>query len=173
MTNNSVGRWGLETGMGHGGGKSAKDVSVAETLDLLDNDFRAVAKAFDDQQFALWVGSGISFLRAPSLGKLIALALEHLRTRVTTNDANDRFAVTLRAALAMAGLSEADQAAVKYGVPFDTWPERDSIVHGLWGKYSRFLDLRIAGEDDDYLIWSAVDVRNEYGQLEDPDCEQS
>jgi hypothetical protein len=157
--------------MGDGGGKSAKDISVSETLELLDNDFSAVAKAFDDQQFALWVGSGISFLRAPSLGKLIALALEHLRARITTNDASDRFSVALRAALAMAGLSGASQAAIQFGVPFDTWPERDAIVDALWGKYSRFLDLRIAGEDDDYLIWTAVDVRKEYGQLKDPDCE--
>src|SRR5258708_3104322 len=164
-----VGDW--RPGMEGGGGKSAKDISVAETLELLDNGFSAVSKAFDNQQFALWVGSGISFLRAPSLGKLIALALEHLRVRITTNDASDRFAVTLKAALAMAGLSGAGQAAIQYGVPFDTWLERDAIVGALWGKYSRFLDLRIAGEDDDYLVWTAVDVRKEYGQLEDPDCE--
>ena len=87
--------------MAGGGAKSAKDISVAETFELLDKDFNAVAKAFDDQQFALWVGSGISFLRAPNLGELIRLALEHLRTRITTNDADDKFALTLKAALKM------------------------------------------------------------------------
>jgi len=157
--------------MAGGGGKSAKDISVAETLELLDQDFSAVAKAFDDQQFALWVGSGISFRRAPNLGKLIRLALEHLRVRITTNDAADRFAVTLKAALKMAGLSEAAVAAIDYTAPVDDWPVRAAIVDALWGKYSRFLDLRVAEEEDDYLVWTAVDVCKEYGHLDDPDCE--
>jgi hypothetical protein len=157
--------------MSGGGAKSAKDISVAETLELLDKDFSAVAKAFDDQQFALWVGSGISFLRAPNVGELIRLALEHLRTEITTNDAGDRFAVTLKSALKMAGLEEAAVAAIDYAAPVDAWPARDAIINELWGKYSRFLDLRVAGEDDDYLVWTAVNVRQEYGHLHDPDCE--
>lgn len=157
--------------MGFGGATSAKDITVTETLELFDNNFSSVAKAFDDQQFALWVGSGISLLRAPSVGKLIALALEHLRAKVTTNDANDKFAVALKAALTMAGLNAAAQEAIEYEAPFDTWPERKAIIDVLWGNYSRFLDLRITGEDDDYLVWTAVDVRKEYGELKDPDCE--
>lgn len=157
--------------MAVGGAKSAEDISVAETLELLDNDFSAVTKAFDDQQFALWVGSGISFFRAPGLRKLIGLAIEHLRARVTTNDAGDKFAATMKAALTMAGLKEPDLAAIQYGLPFEAWPEQKAIVDALWEKYSRFLDLRVTSEDDDYLLWTAVDVRKEYGHLDDPDCE--
>ena len=157
--------------MAGGGSKSAKDISVAETLNLLDTKFEEVARAFDDQQFALWVGSGISFLRAPSLGKLIELALEHLRERVTTSDENDRYAVALKAALRMAGLHDASIAAIDYGAPVKSWPSFNAIVDELWGKYSRFLDIRVLNEDDDYLLWTAVDVREEFGHLDDPDCE--
>lgn len=153
------------------GGISAKDITVAETLDLLDTDFKAVVKAFEEQRFALWVGSGISFLRAPNLGELIRLALEHLRAGVTTNDAADPFAVTLKAALKMAGLNDAAIGAADFAVPFDAWANRAAIIDKLWGQYSRFLDLGVQGQDDDYLIWSAVDVRKEYGHLQNPDAE--
>jgi hypothetical protein len=152
-------------------GKAANEITVAETLTLLDSDYTAVAKAFNNRGFALWVGSGISFGRAPSLGTLICLVIEHLRTRLSTKDDADRFGRALKKILHMAGLEEADLATLAYDQPFETWPLKSAIVEGLWQKYSTMLDVRISEEDDDYLLWSAVDVRHEYGHVADPDSE--
>jgi hypothetical protein len=55
----------------------ASTISVLETLHKLDNDFGAMAAAFEKGEFALWVGSGIS-RRAPSLGNLVTRAIEFL-----------------------------------------------------------------------------------------------
>ncbi|MDP1748677.1 MAG: hypothetical protein Q8L22_04395, partial [Reyranella sp.] len=144
---------------------------MGQTLGLLDTDFSAVAKAFGSRKFALWVGSGISFARAPSLGKLIGLTIEYLRSQVTTNDENDKFAVGLKKILQHAGMDDASIKSIDYALPFSSWPCCSQVTNNLWSKYSSMLDVRIKGEPDDFLLWTAVDVRKEYGGLSDPDCE--
>ncbi len=150
---------------------SADAITIAETLDLLDNRFAALSAAVERRGFAIWVGSGISLGRAPNVGEMLGRALEHLRQRADPTDANCRFRRTLGQAVEMSGLDEASCARVRFNVPFDNWPEKNDIIDGLWSRYAEVLDIRVTGEDDDYMLWEAVDVRNTYGTIDDPDCE--
>ena len=150
---------------------SADAITIAEALDLLDGRFAALSAAVERRGFALWVGSGISLGRAPNVGQMLGRALEHLRQRANPADANCRFRRALVRALEMSGLDEERRAGVQFDVPFDDWPEKEYIIEGLWDRYAQVLDIRIAGEDDDYMLWEAVDVRDTYGMIDDPDCE--
>src|SRR4051794_23269736 len=104
---------------------SAATISVTQTLALLDNQFAEVAKGITEDQYAFWLGSGISFGRLPGLKKLIGIALEHLRTRVSAGDADCRFRAAIDAAFAMASLGAADRAAINLEDPVSAWPARD------------------------------------------------
>ena len=150
---------------------SASVISVAQVLRLLETQFAAVAAALERRGFALWVGSGISLGRAPSVGGMLARALEHLRERVDRGNSNCKYRTALMEALQMAGLDGAARAAIDLHRPFGTWAQKAEIVTGLWNRYSEFLDIRIPGEPDDYMLWTAVDVRGTYGRLDDPDVE--
>jgi hypothetical protein len=150
---------------------SAATVSISEVLDLLDNSFADVSAAVERRGFALWVGSGISLGRAPSVGSMLERALEHLRRNIDATDANCRFRRTLEEALAMSDLSPAEKLAIRLDRPVDSWPEKDKIIRSLWDAYASVLDIRVDGEEDDYMLWNAVDVRATFGTLDDPDCE--
>lgn len=152
---------------------TADNITLSETITLLETDFDAVLKAVADQKFSLWIGSGISLDRAPSLGKLLALVIEHLRSKSTSRDDKDKYYVALVKVLAKADLDPAAVTALPLDKPFPAWPgaTRGAIIDKLWGKYSSVLDVRVKDEEDDYLLWDAVDVRKEFGHLNDPDCE--
>lgn len=150
---------------------SADAISIAETLELLDNSFAAVTGAVERRGFALWVGSGISLGRAPNVGEMLVRALEHLRHRADPKDANCRFRRALSDALDKSGLDAARRAGIRLDLPVGDWPEKNEIVCRLWDRYSSVLDIRVEGEPDDYMLWEAVDVRQTYGRLDDPDCE--
>jgi hypothetical protein len=69
---------------------TATSITVLETLHKLDGEFAAMAKAVENDEFALWVGSGIS-REAPNLGGLIVRAVEHLRQRATDPASQAKF----------------------------------------------------------------------------------
>jgi hypothetical protein len=150
---------------------SAATVSIAEVLHLLDNSFADVSAAAETRGFALWVGSGISLGRAPSVGSMLERALEHLRRNIDATDANCRFRRALEEALAMSDLLPAEKLAIRLDRPADSWPEKGKIIRSLWDAYASVLDIRVDGEQDDYMLWNAVDVRATFGTLDDPDCE--
>jgi hypothetical protein len=83
---------------------SADAITIAETLDLLDARFAAVAAAAERRGFASWVGSDISLGRAPNIGEMLLRALEHLRHRTNTKDAHCRFRRALGDVLPMGPL---------------------------------------------------------------------
>jgi hypothetical protein len=150
---------------------SATTVSIAEVLHLLDNSFADVSAAAETRGFALWVGSGISLGRAPSVGSILERALEHLRRNIDATDANCRFRRALEEALALTDLLPAERLAIRLDRPVDSWPEKGEIIRRLWDGYASVLDIRVDGEEDDYMLWNAVDVRATFGTLDDPDCE--
>ena len=59
---------------------AADQISVREVLAKFQTELATVARAVENGEFALWVGSGIS-RNAPDLGDLIKRALEFLRAR--------------------------------------------------------------------------------------------
>jgi hypothetical protein len=141
-------------------GPTANDITVREVLAKFDADFAAFALAVENGEFALWVGSGIS-RRAPNLGNLIERAFDYIRERAIDPATEPAYMPALEEAL---GLAEIDPAVVtaQYGEPLASWPQHKAIIDRLWTKYSRVLDIRIAGTDADFILWDAIDIRQAF-----------
>ncbi len=148
---------------------TANEISVRQVLEKFETEFASVAKAVENGEFALWVGSGIS-RQAPNLGNLIERAFDYIRERATNPVSAGAYLPALHEAL---GLAEIDPATVEaqYGQPLATWPEHAAIIGRLWAKYSRVLDIRIAGTDPDFILWDAIDVRQAFDSPEPPAAE--
>ena len=145
---------------------SATDITVLETLHQLDGDFSAVATAVENGEFALWIGSGIS-RQAPNLGGLIARALEFIRQKADDPATQAAFEPALIEAITIARIDVA-QARPHFAAAFDSWPMREAIINELWNNYSKLLDIRIAGESEDYILWNAVDIRAAFAHPNPP-----
>lgn len=152
-------------------GGAAAGSTVLAVMDRFDGDFASVADAVENGEFALWVGSGIS-RKAPSLGKLIALAIEFLRSNALNPVKAAMFKPALDEALAYARVDSVDVSA-HLDTPFHAWPEalRKKIVENLWNKYSALLDIRVEGEDDDLILWTGIDIRKAFENSEPPATE--
>jgi hypothetical protein len=151
--------------------EAATNATVSDILDRLDGDFAAMAAAFGNAAFALWVGSGISFGRAPDLGMIVARAIEFLRMKANDPTTQALFEPALRAAI---GASQTVVAAAEphFATPFADWPHevRQPIIGGLWNRYSHLLNIRIQNTEEDYILWDAVDVRDAFSNQPPPGC---
>jgi len=136
---------------------TANEITVREVLAKFEAEFARVADAVENGEFALWVGSGIS-RQAPNLGYLIERAFDYIRERAIDPAKAAAYMPALQEAL---GLAEVEPARVQaqYRQPLAVWPEHDAIIDRLWTKYSRVLDIRIAGTDADFILWDAIDIR--------------
>lgn len=153
-----------------GGGKqnvalppTATEITVRDVLGKFEAAFAAVARAVENGEFALWVGSGIS-RQAPSLGGLIERAFEFLRLRAVDPATGADYMPALEEALELAEIAPAT-VQHQFEQPFVDWQERQAIVDKLWNNYSRLLDIRIPRERPDFILWNAIDVR---GAFENP-----
>lgn len=82
------------------------------------------------------------------------------------------FRIALEAALALAALSAAEKNRLDIALPFSEWADGGAIVDRLTNNYARLLDVAVAGEEQDYLLWHGVDIIATFadGRLE-PDIE--
>lgn len=153
---------------------AAAAISVRDTLDLLDNAFPAFAEGVANGRYAFWLGSGISLGVVPGLWGVIGKVIEFLRASRNPADPTCIFSRALREALALAGLNEAQVAALDLTVPFETLPEetRNQIISALLKNYARLLAIRVGTESFDYLVWNVVKVPETYaGTALQPDVE--
>ncbi len=139
---------------------TATQITVREVLAKLETDFAPVARAVENGEFALWVGSGIS-RQAPNLGNLIERAFDFIRERAVVPATAGAYTPALEEALTLADIDPATVLA-RLGRPLATWPEHDVIIDKLSNKYSRVLDIRIAGKDADFVLWEAIDIRQAF-----------
>lgn len=139
---------------------SATDISVSQVLAKLDGEYASTARAVENGEFALWVGSGIS-RKAPSIGDLIAAAMEYIRARAVDPATAAVFMPPLDEALQLAGKDRAAVAA-DLDAPFEAWALRAEIIAALWDRYSRVLDIRVPGQASDFVLWNAVDIRRQF-----------
>lgn len=139
---------------------SATDITVREVLAKLDAEFATTARALANGEFALWVGSGIS-RKAPNLGDLIAVALEHLRARAIDPATESEYMPALDEALALAGTARATLGGELH-VSVHGWTMRDAIVGALWNRYSHVLDIRLPSRSSDFILWEAIDIRSKF-----------
>ena len=136
---------------------NADQISVREVLAKFEAEFATVARAVENGEFALWVGSGIS-RNAPNLGKLIERALDFLRVRAIHTATADIYSSAFEEALRFANVEPADLSG-QFERPLADWPERNAIIRELWNKYSRVLDIRIKDKPPDFILWEAVDIQ--------------
>jgi hypothetical protein len=148
---------------------TANEISVREVLAKFEAEFASVANAVENGEFALWVGSGIS-RQAPNLGNLIERAFDYIRERAIDPATAGAYLPALEEAL---GLAEIDPANVKtqYAQPLAAWTQHAAIINRLWTKYSRVLDIRIAGTAPDFILWDAIDIRQVFENPEPPAAE--
>ncbi len=144
---------------------AASDISVRDTLKLLDGPFEPFAAGVSNGLYAFWLGSGISFGRAPSLRTLVGKVVEFVRSHSDPADPNCKFACTLREILNLATASEDERARSKFDEPFASWPDQDAIAWRLVNNYSTLLGLTVDGEDMDYLLWNVIDVGATFADL--------
>jgi hypothetical protein len=137
---------------------AAFDISVRDTLKLLDGSFEPVAEGVSNGIYAFWLGSGISFGRAPGLRILVGKVVEHVRSHVDPADPNCRFARMLQEIFTVAGASADERARSKVTEPFANWPDHEAISVRLVNSYSKLLGLTVEGEAMDYLLWNVIDV---------------
>ena len=137
---------------------AAFDISVRDTLKLLDGPFEPFAAGVSNGLYAFWLGSGISFGRAPGLRTLVAKVVEFVRSHIDPADPNCKFASSMDEIFNLVGSSVEERARSKLDEPFTSWPDQQAIALRLVGNYSKLLGLTVGGEAMDYLLWDVIDV---------------
>lgn len=151
---------------------NAETISLSETLALLDGEFAAFANGVTEARYAFWLGSGISYSRFPGLNQIVVKALEFLRMRVGPVPDACPFYAGLERAFDIASLNNDERATINLSVPVEEWPVADLLRDRLSGQYATFLNIDIAGEQNDLMVWEAVDVAATYAdQNVSPDAE--
>jgi SIR2-like domain len=151
---------------------TAAEITLRQTLELLDGPFASFAAAVCEDGYAFWLGSGISLGRVEGLKMLIPRVLDHLQRRVQAGDPDCRFRRLLSEIFTLAALTDPERASINVEQAINSWPPLLTIVERLTTNYARFLDLAPGGEEPDYLIWEAVDVRATYASPAiEPDAE--
>lgn len=134
---------------------TASTISIAETIDLLDSEFRSFSVGFQAGLYALWLGSGISRERVVGLDGVLAKLLENLRLRITGADCEHHRAFDK--ILGLADLSPAEKDQIKLTQPVASWPIHDELINRLWNKYSKVLGTEVQGRPFDYLLWDVLE----------------
>lgn len=134
---------------------TARSISVAETIDLLDGPLIKFSEGFQSGLYALWLGSGISRERVVGLDGVLAKLLENLRLRITGADCEHHRA--FNSILGLADLSEAEKAQIDLCQPLASWPIHEELINRLWNKYSKVLGTEVDGRPFDYLLWDVLD----------------
>lgn len=134
---------------------TAKSISVAETIELLDGPLSSFSEGFQAGLYALWLGSGISRERVVGLDGVLAKLLENLRLRITGADCEHLR--SFNAILDLAELSDAEIAQIDLKQPVASWPIRKVLIDRLWNKYSKVLSTEVQGQPLDYLLWDVLD----------------
>jgi hypothetical protein len=148
---------------------TANEISVRQALAKFEAEFASMAKAVENGEFALWVGSGIS-RRAPNLGNLIERAFDYIRERAIDPATAGAYLPALEEALRLAEIDPAN-VETRYAQPLATWPQHAAIIARLWTKYSRVLDIRIAGTVPDFILWDAINIRQAFENPAPPAAE--
>ncbi len=150
---------------------TADSITIAETLELLEGDFAAMADGIADGRYALWLGSGISRQRLPDVGEIIRRVLTFLQAQGDGEETDGPHRKALGEALDIAKLSQTERDGLDLARAPGEWPSLEVVVAKLWGSYSKLFDIRVEGKEADYLLWDGLDVRTTYGAELAPDCE--
>ena len=150
----------------------AGEISVLQTLNLLEFSFKTFADGIAEGKYAFWLGSGISRDRFPMLGDLIVRVLEYLRVRIDVADAACPYREALDVALGYAALNEEEQKQIDCTQPVAAWLPIEFIKTRLSDKYEDLLDIDVGDCNIDVLVWEGIDVVGTYADADiEPDAE--
>jgi hypothetical protein len=149
---------------------TAASITVRETLGLLDGAFASLSAGVARGEYALWLGSGLSRDRVIGLNGVLHRIIEFLRIRVDAANVNCPYKKALDEVLGHADLSADEKGRVSYSVDSATWPDLAIILQRLAKEYSRVLDVTVAGQVADYLLWDATSFPVTFSN-EEPDAE--
>jgi hypothetical protein len=144
---------------------AALEISVRDTLKLLDGPFEPFAAGVSNGTYAFWLGSGISLGRAPGLRYLVCKVVEFIRSHINQADVNCKFARAMQDVFVVGTVSDDEDARSDLSVPFESWPDQKAISQRLVNNYSKLLGITIDGEELDYLLWNVVDVRATFADV--------
>jgi len=147
--------------------------TVAAVLARFNSSFSEFAAAFYQGQYVLWLGSGISRDRVPSVEVLLERVMDHLRLNVVPNEPSCIYRTALKEVLSLAALAPEELESIDFSSAVHTWPLRDRIISALVRQYSLVLDVPVGDDNpEDYLVWTGLDVPNTYGSPDlEPDVE--
>lgn len=143
--------------------RSAGEISVNETLVLLDERFPGLVEAVANGTYAFWLGSGISRERVEDVSALVTRILLYLQRSIDSSNPDCKFREAFQKALELASLSDIEQDHTDLSREITEWATYKAIVKRLSGNYAQLLDIKIPGESADFLLWSVVDPRATYG----------
>lgn len=141
---------------------AAWEISISETLGLLDGSLREFADGVADDRYAVWLGAGVSLGKLPGLKGVAEAVLEHVRSKADMADPACAFRASLNDILALVTLEDAQRAAIDYSAPVATWKPIEQIKQQLVDRYAVMLDQFPATETLDYLVWEGVRVVERY-----------
>lgn len=137
--------------------------TVGALIHRLGANFAKFAAAFSDGDYALWLGSGISRDRFPGVWDLIARVLDFLRVNADFDDPACPHRIALEEVLDHTALTLDERRGIDFTLPAKSWLKWETIVRSLSDRYAEVLDVSVAGERDDYLVWTGLDVPGTYG----------
>jgi hypothetical protein len=146
--------------------------SVPELLEAFDGPFSPVATSFARGEYLLWLGSGISRGVVPDVVELLKKMLGYLQVNIDTTNPNCRFRRALDEVLDFAQLPADERAAIDLSIPVVDWLNLTHIAMNLQNQYADVLNVPVAGEPADFLVWTGLDVPVTYGAPDiEPDVE--
>lgn len=150
----------------------ARTITVEATLELLDGPFSEMAKGISEDTYALWLGSGISFDRVPGLQEVVKNVLKFLQVQIVTDEPNCRFRKALIEIIALANPTAEENARTNIEQSIDQWPDLLPLTQRLINSYARMLNVSVDNEEQDFLLWTGIDVPRVYANpATTPDAE--
>ena len=146
----------------------AAQITLAETLGLLDAHFAETVEGVAADKYGFWLGSGISLGRMPGLKDVVEIALDHLQTQVDQTNPECPFRGSLELAFNLAKLTDDEKLEIDFGARASAWPHIKKLRDNLEPEYARLLDAAPENREPDYMVWTGIDV---VGRFADPTLE--
>ena len=142
-------------------------MSFVELFDeFADGRLRPLGDDVARGSFTFWLGSGISRDRVPPVRDLILKIAEFLRAKVQAGE--NRFEASLNRLIELAGPSPEELRQIHLMSPVATWPTIDVFLKRLETQYAKILDIRVDGEERDYILWTAAELCSSYANSATP-----
>lgn len=151
---------------------AAATITVRDTLAMLDGEKREIADGVANDQYAFWLGSGISRDKMPDLRDVAKRVLVALQARIVAGDPHCRFRKALTTVLNNASPSAEEWARIDLDIAPDAWPDFDALAGRLINNYARMLNVAVDGEEPDYILWDILNAAHVYADPTiEPDAE--